>query len=311
MLEELEKIDTTDVEALAEIKRDVEGIQKLVDNANTSKDKVAPAIYARVMKDYAARLKALEDKARPLRQKARSEFTKLRALHGQLQQKLDEAQLDQSELEFRHEIGELSDAEFEAKCKSAQEALAGSKKDFDEVDRISQSFLEVIPAVPEPPPAKPPPPAPAASARHSEMLTHELRVPQTSAAGPDFGTVVVSLEEAQGLAAAAGAGPGGNFATIFATRGRLVEDADGKQGQVFMLGPITTVGRTPENNIPLDKPEVSRRHAQIVLGADGFSISDNSSGNGTYVNGERITKHKLKDGDRIQIGTHCFFFRES
>ncbi len=310
MLEELAKIDTTDVEALAEIKRDVEGVQKLVDNANTSKDKVAPAIYARVMKDYAARLKALEDKARPLRQKARGEFTKLRALHGQLQQKLDGAQLDQSELEFRHEIGELSDAEFEAKRNSAQEALAGSKKDFDEVDRISQSFLEVIPALPEPPPAQPKPPPPAAPARYSEMLTHELRAPQTPV-GPDFGTVVVSLEEAHGLVAAAGAGPSGNVATMFATRGRLVEDAHGKQGQVFILGPITTVGRTPENNIPLDKPEVSRRHAQIVLSADGFTISDNSSGNGTYVNGERITKHRLKDGDRIQIGTHCFFFRES
>lgn len=308
MLEELQKIDTADVEALAEIKKEMDGLQKLVDKANSSKDKVAPAIYARVMKDYDTRLKALEDKARPLRQKARGEFTKLRALHGQLKQSLDGAQLDQSELEFRHEIGELSEAEFDAKRKSAQQALVASQKDFDEADRISQRFLEVIPAASEPPP--PPAPAPAAAGGFGEMVTHEIRVPEAPPPGPDFGTMVVSLEEAQGTAAAAGAGEGGSFATMFTPRGRLVEDKDGEEGQLFILGPITTVGRTPENNIPLDKPEVSRRHAQIVLGEGGFSISDNNSGNGTYVNGDRITKHRLKDGDRIQIGTHYFFFRE-
>jgi len=306
MLEELEKIDTTDVAALAKIKQDAEGVQKLVDNANTSKDKVAAPIYTRVMKDYATRLKALEDQARALRQKARSEFAKLRALHTQLKQKLDGAQLDQSELEFRHQIGELSEAEFEAKRKSAQQALAASQADFDEADRISQSFLEVIPALPEPP-APPPPPPPAASVPE-EMVTHALRVPAAAPDGPDFGTMVVSVDEARSLSAAAEAG---GFGTIYAAHGRLVMEEEGREGQSFPLGPTTTIGRTAENSIALDKPEVSRRHAQIVFGEDGFSISDNSSGNGTYVNGDRITTHKLRDGDRIQIGTHCFFFRES
>lgn len=289
MLEELGKIDTADVDALAEIKRDAEALQKLVDKANASKAKVAPAIYARVMKDYDARQKALEDKARPLRQKARGEYTRLRTLHAQLKQKLDGAQLDQSELEFRHEIGELSDADFETRRDSAQAALAASQQDFDEADRISQRFLEVIPAVPEPP-APPPPPPPV----RDEHVTADVVVPAASPAGPDFGTVVLSADDVP----------------VAQSRGRLVEDLDGKVGQTFILGPTTSLGRTPDNDIPLDKPEVSRHHATIALDGDAFFVKDNGSGNGTYVNGERVTKHTLKDGDRIQVGTHFFFFRE-
>jgi FHA domain len=311
MLEELLKIEMADVDALAAIKSQVAGLQKLVDNANSSKDKVAASVYARVMKDYDTRLKALEDQARPLRAKARGEFTKLRALHSQLKQKLDGAQLDQSELEFRHEIGELSDDEFQAKRKSAQEALAVSMQEFDEADHLSQRFLEVIPAVPEPPaPPAPAAPAPALSpapapARHDPMLTDQIPVPGEAAPGPDFGTVVFAIEDAQDKGP-----PREDFATAFVPRGRLVEDLDGKEGQVYSLGPLTTVGRTPENDIALDKPEVSRRHAQIVLADDGFTITDNGSGNGTYVNDARITKHKLKNGDRIQFGTQFFLFRE-
>jgi pSer/pThr/pTyr-binding forkhead associated (FHA) protein len=92
---------------------------------------------------------------------------------------------------------------------------------------------------------------------------------------------------------------------------RLVPDLDGTDGPPFILGALTTIGRTPDNSIPLDKPEVSRRHARLMLGDDGtYTLVDNGSNNGTYVNGDRVSEHKLKNGDRIQIGTHHFFFRE-
>jgi hypothetical protein len=48
---------------------------------------------------------------------------------------------------------------------------------------------------------------------------------------------------------------------------------------------------------------VSRRHARILLKETVISIEDLGSTNGTFVNGERIEKSTLKEGDRILIGT--------
>src|SRR4051794_1709549 len=48
---------------------------------------------------------------------------------------------------------------------------------------------------------------------------------------------------------------------------------------------------------------VSRKHAKIVTDDRTVSIQDLGSTNGTFVNGEKIRKVELKDGDRILIGT--------
>ena len=57
--------------------------------------------------------------------------------------------------------------------------------------------------------------------------------------------------------------------------------------------------------------ELSRKHARIVVDNDGiYTLFDNGSNNGTYVNGDRITEHRLRDGDRVQIGTHTFVFHQ-
>lgn len=326
MLKELQDIDTSDVEALAKIKAEDDVVQKLIDKANGSKEKVPEIIYQRVMSDYDARLKGLDAQARPLRVKARAEQAKLRALHARLKAGLESAKLDLSECEFRHEIGELSDEEFEKKRTQAQEALAAAQADFDEADKILQRFLEVVPAqpdapeppappAPEPPPPAPAPPPPVPAAEPAVIATSSTmtNVPRSRAAEvedapADFGTIAVSREEAMALSGAAQDSP---FGTMLMPGARLVPDLDGSEGPPLVLGGLTTLGRTPDNSIPLDKPEVSRRHARITLADDGsYTLVDNNSNNGTYVNGDRITEHKLRDGDRIQIGTHYFFFRE-
>jgi hypothetical protein len=326
MLKELQDIDTKDVEALAGIKSENDVVQKLIEKANSSKDKVATLIYERVMADYDARLKALDAQARPLRQKARAELAKLQALHNKLAQGLEAAKLDLSELEFRHEIGELADDVFETKREAAQEALTTSQANFDEAEKIRQRFLEVLPAEPDPPAPPPPPPAPApppaAPAPLPDSSTQVIdaaevtgqieRPPSTlvgvSAPAPDMGTIAVSREEAMALSAGA---PAPGFGTMVMPRAKLVKDDDDGKGTEFMLGAVTSLGRTPDNSIPLDKPEVSRRHARIIMGEDrAFTIIDNNSNNGTFVNGDRTKECRLRDGDRIQIGTNQFIFRE-
>lgn len=49
---------------------------------------------------------------------------------------------------------------------------------------------------------------------------------------------------------------------------------------------VITIGRTPDNDVVIHDPKISRHHAQIVQHERGeYSIVDLKSTNGTYVNG--------------------------
>jgi ABC transport system ATP-binding/permease protein len=63
-----------------------------------------------------------------------------------------------------------------------------------------------------------------------------------------------------------------------------------------------TVGRLPDNDVVLDDLLVSRRHARLDLTPAGPRITDLGTGNGTYVNGRRVTEAVLAPGDVIGIG---------
>lgn len=64
----------------------------------------------------------------------------------------------------------------------------------------------------------------------------------------------------------------------------------------------SVVGRTPTSEIFIDDPSVSRRHGQFTVSANGCTVTDLSSRNGTYVNGNLITHIEVADGDRIVVG---------
>lgn len=80
-----------------------------------------------------------------------------------------------------------------------------------------------------------------------------------------------------------------------------------KQGQhEFELPPgIFSIGRSPDCQLTLDDPLVSRRHAVIHVRDDTATLEDLGSRNGLMVNGERIQQAKrvLVPGDRIHIGS--------
>ena len=72
--------------------------------------------------------------------------------------------------------------------------------------------------------------------------------------------------------------------------------------------PITTAGRHPDSTIFLDDVTVSRRHAEILFGPDGYRVRDVGSLNGTYLNRERIDEASLTNGDELQIGKFKLVF---
>jgi pSer/pThr/pTyr-binding forkhead associated (FHA) protein len=80
-------------------------------------------------------------------------------------------------------------------------------------------------------------------------------------------------------------------------------------GSKFVLeADITRAGRHPDSDIFLDDITVSRRHAEIHRGADGYSVRDAGSLNGTYLNRERIEEAPLANGDELQIGKFRLVF---
>jgi len=89
-------------------------------------------------------------------------------------------------------------------------------------------------------------------------------------------------------------------------RGWALRFISGKyQGGEF---PLTTdgeivIGRSSDTDMVLVEDMVSRKHAKITCTANKLTIEDLRSTNGTFVNGEKVQQGRLKEGDRILIGT--------
>ena len=72
---------------------------------------------------------------------------------------------------------------------------------------------------------------------------------------------------------------------------------------------VAVVGRTKECDVPiLDDPSISRRHAEIRVTEGDYWIADLGSTNGTEVNGKRISRLRLGNGDRITVGQTTLTF---
>jgi hypothetical protein len=90
----------------------------------------------------------------------------------------------------------------------------------------------------------------------------------------------------------------------------------------FILGPmanqtlplsdeVTTIGSVAGNTVVLADPAVSRKHAGIRKVDGNYELADLGSTNGVYVNGHKVPKKTLDQGDIIRVGnTEAVFKRE-
>jgi tetratricopeptide (TPR) repeat protein len=70
-----------------------------------------------------------------------------------------------------------------------------------------------------------------------------------------------------------------------------------------------TLGRGPDNELVLPDIACSRRHAMIERQGEDWVVVDLNSGNGTLVNGERVQRAVLRDGDEIEVGSTVLEFQ--
>ena len=76
-------------------------------------------------------------------------------------------------------------------------------------------------------------------------------------------------------------------------------------------GGAITIGRGPDNSIPIDNLAVSSRHAQIKSEQGRLVIEDLDSLNGTFVNNQRVKRAALKSGDVVMVGKHSIYVDET
>jgi hypothetical protein len=74
-------------------------------------------------------------------------------------------------------------------------------------------------------------------------------------------------------------------------------------------GPRSTIGRSKDADCVLRDPNVSRHHAELRRSSAGeWTIADLGSTNGVKVNGRRVGSSRLRQGDKVTLGTTTFLF---
>lgn len=82
-------------------------------------------------------------------------------------------------------------------------------------------------------------------------------------------------------------------------------------GETHDLAAVSIIGRSPECQIVIADPRVSRRHAMVRKQDGGFYLFDLGSFNGSYLNGSRVTAaRQLRHGDVITFADHEFHYGE-
>jgi len=92
----------------------------------------------------------------------------------------------------------------------------------------------------------------------------------------------------------------------------VVRSGGGRAGEFFVpQDERTTIGRSPDCDIFLDDVTVSRKHAVLTEQDGRFTIEDQGSLNGTFLNRRRIESGQLANGDELQIGKYRLIFLEN
>jgi hypothetical protein len=146
---------------------------------------------------------------------------------------------------------------------------------------------------------------------HDELRLGRFRVAATSASeGPP------DVEELAAVPTAAPPAPPMKPATQppppvdTPVHGIATVTVSGVEHDVALGGERVCVGRLASCDIRLADANVSREHAAFVREGAGWAIEDLESTNGTYLNGERVSFERLRNGDVVSVGASELVYHE-
>jgi len=319
-----ESVDLAVVKELGTIQADLDHLEELAAKAEELRDSVDAEVYERVESDYATRRSELNAKAAPLRIKAREERAALARAISAMRNDLQVATLRAEEIEFRHQVGELSEEDKKARLKAPQAEIKRRKRGLAKLEKTDAQFLEVLPqgdatedAESEVTPAAAAKPTVVQNAEKPEQVVSPAQGADETILAPQSldsdATVMAPEGFAQQLAASADAAAeageqnAADSTTVLQAARILVHE--GKDTSEHYLGVLNYVGRGADCHIRLENPAVSRKHALISAAPDGFVVKDLGSPNGTLVNDAPVEEQMLHDGDKLQLGEVELEFR--
>jgi hypothetical protein len=341
-VQELSNMDLSVLEALRQIKQERDTIEQRLVQMEARKTEVAPPIYLRVRADYETqKQKLLADEA-PLKKKAATLYASVRSQLDHVERRSEESKLALQELQFRHSLGEFTEAEFAEREKKIKADIKSQVHAHNEADLLRARFIDAFdseaalelaaPVVPEALPSRAPPLPAATLMAAPAQLPPVYIAPAPPTPVPGSGPVLGPPSGPPNLPpagkmpsppplpiddlppAAAPQGKRGNpDATMMFRPGRLnPQNAEAGSVQVTISLKPMVIGTDASCDVRVNSAGVADKQAEISLSRSGFmlrNIAEAAGNNAVLLNQVPVSEHMLKDGDVIHVGVAHFVFK--
>lgn len=137
--------------------------------------------------------------------------------------------------------------------------------------------------------------------KEREFIIRRLELSESNNADM-IGRIQSSIERLKSVPEAAADAHPGAAASGAADRSAELIRIDGEQTMTYVLAKRTRIGRAAGCELQIDSNSVSRHHALVIVGPRDTIIEDLNSTNGVIVNGRKVTRQVLSDGDALTIG---------
>jgi len=293
-------------------------VENLLVQAQANENNVKPSIFARVERDYQARLAQIQLELKPVAEHVHKELVEIESLESKICGRLELVEDELEEQAFRSKVGEFSKDELNRKV----ESLAGIKKNLSsQVELVGSTYAGCAEFLGDNWRSRDFEEDSPRSQIKLELETETETKPKTDIAAlvwADLGTPVAPQIELDDEAADAEVdsfqesdSPALACESVskdqIEVRAQLeaclqMLNANGEP-ELFELGKEgLSIGKSTVNDVVLKKAGVSRRHARVAWRDSGeFTVHD-LSGRGIGVNGELIAEAVIRGGDTITVG---------
>ncbi|MCB1634110.1 MAG: FHA domain-containing protein [Xanthomonadales bacterium] len=315
---DLGQMDLTVLDELSTLQAELEQLDSRLKSMDGRREAVAEEVFNRVRRDYLSQRQMLVEKAEPLRQQARSLYTKVKAVLIELESALSTVQMDLEEIDFRHSLGEYEDAERDRRKKAKAATLKERKGALDEAQAIAARFAKAFPGVEKEAttlPSLPPvsesedPTKRVKKVEEDEIRTAELPSPEDSSQPPEAPLSAVPPAPPAPPVAPSAPPPRRNpDATVVFRPARLLDQASDQPSGPYTLG-LKPLSFGSDARCDVQIEGVAPRQAEVGPSRSGFILRD-LAGRVTKVNGQPVEEQLLADGDVIQIGSLSLKFSQ-